>query len=100
MSTSKTSAARKQIMALKLFTRSSSRDNSEATEVVNSMLLTLKELSENTIPNEYYSMPDLEKYLRSLVLGQEKNPVSKTLGFWPAIDTNERAPADFRVDFF
>lgn len=87
-------------MTLKFFTRSSSRDNSEATEIVDLMLLTLKELSENTIPNESYSMHDLEKYLRSLVLGQEKNHESKTFGCWPAIDTNERAPADFRVDFF
>ena len=87
-------------MTLKFFTRSSSRDNSEATEIVDLMLLTLKELSENTIPNESYSMHDLEKYLRSLVLGQEKNHESKTFGCWPVIDTNERAPADFRVDFF
>lgn len=87
-------------MAFELFTRSSFRENSEATEIVDSLLLTLKELSENTILTESYSMPDLEKYLRSLVRGQEKNHDSKTFGCWAAIDTNERAPADFRVDFF
>lgn len=87
-------------MAIELFTRSSFRENSEATEIVDLMLLTLKDLSEKKIPNESYSMPDLEKYLRSLVRGQEKNQDIKTFGCWPAIDTNERPPADFRVDFF
>lgn len=84
---------------MKLFKPSASKDYAEVIATAESMLSTLQALASNEIPNESYSMGDLESYFSSLVIGQNKTPKNPAFGSWRITTDDDRLPSDIRVEF-
>lgn len=68
-------------------------------ELIEEMKWFLRALSIREIPNEEYSMEQVEKYILSLLVGQEKSKESPLCGSWCVSPETAGMPSDSRVDF-
>ncbi|MBV2131854.1 hypothetical protein KRX52_03470 [Pseudomonas sp. MAP12] len=84
---------------IKSFKHSTTTDPVELRRANESMLDILQALATRKIPSATYTMNDLERYLLSLIKGQEKTPECTTFGSWSAAPKSDGMPADARVEF-